>query len=174
MKNKLIKRVMTLTLAAIMTLSSGAAAFGASGISRDKAISIALNNAGVLKSQVWDLECEYEREDSAYDIEFKKGSKEYSFEISSKNGFIREKSVEYKYVYVSGNKIGKAKAKAKALKFAGIKESQVKYIKCYYDYDDGKEVYEVIFKKGNFIYECEVNAKSGKMVEYSREYSKSR
>lgn len=170
MRNKLIRKVVTLTLAAVMVVSSGAAVFGASYISEDKAIKKALKNAGTTESAVWDLDCE--REGSAYEIEFMKGSKEYSYEISAINGFIREKTVEYRYVHSSGNRIGKNAAKAKALKFAGVKASSVKYINCFYDYDDGKEIYEVKFRKGNFVYECEVNARSGKMVEYSREYKK--
>lgn len=170
MRNKLIRKVVTLALAAVMVLSSGAAVFGASGISADKAVDKALKNAGTTRSAVWGLE--YEREGSAYEIEFVKGSKEYSYEISAINGFIREKTVEYRYVYSSKSRISKRAAKDKALKFAGVKASSVKYINCFYDYDDGKEIYEVKFRKGNFVYECEVNARSGKMVEYSREYKK--
>lgn len=170
MKNKLMKKVVTLTLAAVMAVSSGAAVFGASYIGEDTAISKALKNAGTTRSAVWGLECE--REGSGYEIEFTKGSKEYSYEVSAINGFIREKTVEYRYVASSGSKIGKTAAKNKALKCAGVKASAVSYISCYYDYDDGKEIYEVKFRKGNFVYECEVNARSGKMVEYSREYRK--
>ncbi len=163
MKNKLMKKVVTLALAAVMVVSSGAAVFGASYISENTAISKALSNAKTTRSAVWG---------SGYEIEFTKGSKEYSYEVSAINGFIREKTVEYRYVHSSKALIGKTAAKNKALKCAGVKASAVSYISCYYDYDDGKEIYEVKFRKGNFVYDCEVNARSGKMVEYSREYQK--
>lgn len=55
MRNKLIRKVVTLTLAAVMVVSSGAAVFGASYIGKDAAVSKALKNAGTTRSAVWEL-----------------------------------------------------------------------------------------------------------------------
>ena len=175
MKN-LVKKVVTLTVAAALVISTGAVALGASGsyISDDKAVEKALKDASAKRSAVYQLECERDDDDGlvVYEIEFIKGSKEYSYTINAKTGNIREKSVEYGYVRSSKAKISESAAKNKVFKFSGIKKSKVTDITCYYDYDDGKEIYEVKFRKGNYLYEYDVNARSGKIVEYSKEYSK--
>lgn len=174
MRNKLIKKIVTLGLAAVMVISSGAAVFGASYISRDTAISKALKNANTTRSAVWGLECERDSDDgiTAYEIEFVKGSTEYSYTINAKTGNIREKSVEYRYVPSSKARISKTAAKNRVFSFSGINKNKVTGLVCYYDYDDGKEIYEVKFRKGNYRYEYDVNARSGKIVEYSREYQR--
>ncbi len=174
MKNKLMKKVVTLTLAAVMAVSSGAAVFGASYIGEDAAVSKALRNAGTTRSAVWALECERDSDDglTVYEIEFTKGSTEYSYTINAGTGNIREKSVEYRYVRSSKSLIGKTAAKNRVFSFSGINRNKVTGLACYYDYDDGKEIYEVKFRKGNYRYEYDVNARSGKIVEYSREYQK--
>lgn len=174
MRNKLIRKVVTLTLAAVMVVSSGAAVFGASYIGKDAAVSKALKNAGTTRSAVWELECERDSDDgiTVYEVEFIKGSTEYSYTINAKTGNIREKSVEYRYVPSSKARIGKSAAKNKVFSFSGINRNKVSGLVCYYDYDDGKEIYEVKFRKGNYRYEYDVNARSGKIVEYSREYQK--
>ena len=176
MKN-LVNKVVTLTVAAALVISTGAVAFGASGsyIGESKAIDKALKNAGTTKSEVSYIECERDDDDGlvVYEIEFRKGSKEYSYTINAKTGNIREKSVEYGYVRSNKAKISESTAKKKVFSFSGIKQSKVSDLTCYYDYDDGKEIYEVKFRKGNYLYEYDVNARSGKIVEYSKEYSKS-
>ena len=75
MRNKLIRKVVTLTLAAVMVVSSGAAVFGASYIGKERD-----SDDGI----------------TVYEGEFIKGSTEYSYTINAKTGNIREKSVEYR------------------------------------------------------------------------------
>ncbi len=176
MKN-LVKKVVTLTVAAALVISTGAMAFGASGsyIGKDKAVEKALKNAKATKTEVSYLECERDDDDGlvVYEIEFRKGSKEYSYTINAKTGNIREKSVDYGYVHSDKKRISESTAKKKVFKFSGIKQSKVTDLYCEFDYDDGKAIYEVKFRKGNYVYEYDVNARSGKIVEYSKEYSKS-
>ena len=104
-------------------------------------------------------------------MEFKKGRTEYSYKINAKTGAVREKSVEDGYRYLSGKLIGQTAAIDKAFAFSGISKASVTNLVCRYDYDDGKAVYEVKFRKGSWKYEYDVNARTGKIVEYSREYS---
>ena len=174
MKKSLIGKLTAAAVAATMLLSTGAAAFGAAYIGESAAVSKALKNAGASRSQVWELECEKDKDDgvTVYDVEFKKGSTEYSYKINAKTGNIREKTVEYIYRYSSAGLIGKTAAINRALSFCGIPKTAITELTCRYDYDDGKEIYEVKFRKGNYRYEYDVNARSGKVVEYSREYSK--
>ena len=173
MKKSITSKIIAFAAAAAMIMSMGAAVFGASYIGENTAISKALKNAGTIRSAVWDLECEKDKDDgvTVYEVEFKKGRTEYSYKINAKTGAVREKSVEYGYRYSSGKLIGQTAAIDKAFAFSGISKASVTNLVCRYDYDDGKAVYEVKFRKGSWKYEYDVNARTGKIVEYSREYS---
>lgn len=168
MKKRLNMAVALLAaLAMVMTMS--ASVFAASVNSGSDALKVALKNAKLKKSQVKLIEYDYDDEDNSYEVEFVKKSNnaEYSYEIS-KSGKIREKSVDYRYTRNSSKKkIGKTAARKKVAKFSGISLKTVKNGTCYYEYDDGKGVYEIKFTKGSRIYEYDVLAPTGKIIEYS-------
>jgi uncharacterized membrane protein YkoI len=63
-------------------------------ISKEKAKSIALNDAGLKESKVRQLEVELDREDNKYEIDFEYNGKEYSYEINATTGKIIDKEVE--------------------------------------------------------------------------------
>ena len=60
----------------------------------EKAKSIALKDAGVSNVKFTKAKVDYENGVKVYDIEFRKGNKEYDYEIDAKTGKIREKSSE--------------------------------------------------------------------------------
>ncbi len=64
-------------------------------ISRDEALNIALKNASVSKSQIKELEIDYDMENGVltYDIEFKYNQNEYEYEVSAAKGIV-EREVE--------------------------------------------------------------------------------
>ena len=64
--------------------------------------------------------------------------------------------------------IGKDKAKAIALKHAGVSESKATFLKVEYDKED-KE-YEVDFRSGDYEYDYTIGAYSGKVLEHDKEY----
>lgn len=72
--------------------------------------------------------------------------------------------------FADGAVIGKKAALNKALKNAGLKKSQVKYVEV--EMDDDEEVYEVEFtkKKNNTEYSYDVAAYSGRILEKSVDY----
>ena len=155
-------------LAMVMTMS--ASAFAASITNSTDALNIALKNSKLKKSQVKLIETGYENDENTYEVEFtkKKNGAEYNYEIAADTGKIIEKSVEYRVKRNSSHKkIGKTAARKKVAKFLGISYKTVKAGTCYYEYDDGKGVYEVRFTKGSRNYECEVLAPTGKILEYS-------
>ncbi|MCC2259854.1 PepSY domain-containing protein [Intestinimonas aquisgranensis] len=65
---------------------------------------------------------------------------------------------------VSGDYIGKAKAKEVALDHAGLTYSDVSFVRVELDWDDGQPQYEVEFYAGNKEYDYEINAKTGKIT----------
>ena len=61
-----------------------------------KAKSIALNHAGVSESKAYDMEIELDDEDGTlvYEVEFKSGGMEYSYEINAATGAILKHETE--------------------------------------------------------------------------------
>ena len=64
-------------------------------ITKDEALNIALKNASVSKSQIKELEIDYDMENGVltYDIEFKYNQNEYEYEVSAEKGIV-EREVE--------------------------------------------------------------------------------
>ena len=71
-----------------------------SGVAQDigyaKAKSIALNHAGVSESKAYDMDIELDDEDGTlvYEVEFKSGGMEYSYEINAASGAILKHETE--------------------------------------------------------------------------------
>ena len=67
---------------------------GAKDIGVEKAKSIALKDAGVSNVKFTKAKVDYENGIKVYDIEFRKGNKEYDYEIEAATGKIRERNVD--------------------------------------------------------------------------------
>lgn len=70
--------------------SSASAAVSGGSITKAKAESVALNHAGLKKSQVWEFECEldYERGVKVYEISFDSGRYDYEYTVNASTGKI--------------------------------------------------------------------------------------
>ena len=66
----------------------------AKDIGVEKAKSIALKDAGVSNVKFTKAKVDYENGIKVYDIEFRKGNKEYDYEIEAETGKIRERNVD--------------------------------------------------------------------------------
>lgn len=66
--------------------------------------------------------------------------------------------------------IGAAKAKSIALKHAALSASKVRGLKAELDKEHGIMVYEVEFHYGNYEYDYEINAKTGAIIDYEKEW----
>lgn len=66
--------------------------------------------------------------------------------------------------------IGKTRAKQIALNKAGVSASKAEFTKVKLDYDDGIRVYEVEFYAGDFEYEIEINARTGAVRDYDKDF----
>ena len=61
-------------------------------------------------------------------------------------------------------------AKQAALEYAGVKASEATFTKAHRDFDDGREVYEIEFYANGTEYEMDVDAYTGRILEFSKEY----
>ena len=143
-------------------------------ITKSKAKSIALKDAGVKESKIFNYKIEKDFDDgiTRYDVEFQVENKEYSYEINAKTGKIIDKEIDIDDDYVApsskketSKNISQSDAKKIALKDAGLKSSEIKNYQIEKDNDDGNTYYEIEFKVGNKEYTYEINAKSGKIID---------
>lgn len=164
-----MKKLMTMMLAALMVLAMSSAAF-ADSLTASSAADKALANAGLSREEVLGLETE--SEGRKYEVEFTDAASgsEYSYEISSADGRILEKSVDYVYSRSkSKKKIGAKAARKKAAKAAGVKYKTVKKGTCKYKYRKKQGKYTVKFRAGGYRYEVEVLAPTGAIIEFEME-----
>ena len=156
-----------LVLVFLMSVSVLAAPF-TKGQATDKALS----DAGLSASQVRRLFAEYD--DGGYEIKFTAyDGTRYEYEISGRDGRIKEASADYAYAKnYSSKKVSKAKAYKAVAKASGKKLSVVKSGTCRLKRDDGEWVYKIKFRSGSYKYEYEVLAPTGKVIEYDKEYTR--
>lgn len=185
--NRIKKLIATGTLVCVMATTatvtmplgeSASIVHAASNIGIKKAKSIALKHANLKSSDVTFTKAKLDKDDglTIYEIKFTKGNDEYEYEINAKTG----KIVSYDYdldddyvvddITTSTKNIGKTKAKSIALKHANLKESDVDYIKVKLDHDDGVAIYDVDIYDDNMEYSYEINAKTGKIIEWEKDY----
>ena len=70
----------------------------------------------------------------------------------------------------SSGYIGKSKARQIALDKAGVSASNAEFVRIELDYDDGVRIYNVEFYAGDYEYEFEINARTGKIYDYDKDY----
>ncbi len=185
---------LAIALVTLLTVSSGSfIAFAQSNtdtlIGVEKAKTIAIEHAKVKSSKVNFVKAKLDTDGGRYeyDIEFYIGNIEYDYEINAGTGKILEHDRDIEYFSIrnhkqpmppvtpkSRNVITEAKAKSIALVHAGLKESEVSFIKLRLDYDDGRATYDVEFKSGGIEYEYEIGALSGNILEWDRDYEEIR
>ncbi len=150
-----------------------------SGITADKAKSIALSDAGVSESSALGLQVKQDWDDGValYEVEFRSGGAEYEYDIRLSDGAIlkSERDEDNNYTHFaaasgSGTLIGEAAAQSAALTHAGVKELDTSYLSCHLEYDDGRlECYEVEFRVGDTEYEYEIGPYDGAVWKAERE-----
>ena len=153
-------------------------------IGAERAKEIALTHARVDVADVWDLEAELEAEKGklVYEVSFDCGDYEYDYDIDAQSGeIVKSKKEEDKKTsakpdnaqkpdqQLPDNVVGETAAKQAAFAHANVNETDVREYKCKIDEDDGKWVYEIEFKSGNYEYDYEIDALTGVVVEHDRE-----
>lgn len=156
-------------------------------ITAEQAKAAALAHAKLSESDVTFVKVKLDNDDgrAVYDVEFYVGNKEYDYEIDAVSGKVREYDYDYENDRVTQSTTGKttekttakdtasyisaAKAKEIALKHAGVTAGSATFVKAERDRENGRAVYEVEFYDGVFEYDYEIDAVSGKVLEYDKE-----
>ena len=147
-------------------------------ISVEDAKQKALDDAGVKADAAVFLKAYYDSDDIVphYDVRFEANGYEYEYEVKASDGTILEKDVDNERKPVnstpaSNEYISADKAKSIAYDHASVKAADVKFSKAELDRDDLIVHYDVEFVAGDYEYEYEINAESGKVIAYDKEYN---
>ncbi len=148
-------------------------------ISIEKAKEIALENAGVKQADAVFKKAHYDSDDlvAHFDIKFVANGYEYEYEIKASDGVILEKDIEREPVSEQVSQapdkevISEDRAKEIAIAHAKVDSANVKYFKAELDHDDLIVHYEIEFIEGKYEYEYEINAESGKIIAYDKDFA---
>ncbi len=147
-------------------------------ISVEAAKQKALDDAAVKAEDALFLKAYYDSDDIIphYDVKFEANGYEYEYEVKASDGIILDKDVDKERKPVnkpsaSNEYISADKAKAIAYDHASVNPADVKFSKAELDHDDMIVHYDVEFVVGDFEYEYEINAKSGKVIASDKEFN---
>ena len=173
------KLIATLALFGLVFTSGATTSVSAAGrlISRESAKNAALTAAGVSLNQATAIEIEYDADDDdfgqVYEVEFRANGYKYSYDIDANNGSVlksKRKLLKVKKpVKNYAQYITSESAKQIALNHAGLNAGRVTFTKAKLTTDDGVKIYDIEFRTATTEYEYEINAKTGKVVEFSVE-----
>lgn len=143
----------------------------AAKITRTKAKNIVLKEAGVKKKDVkkW---VKIHNDGREWEIKFQTADYRYEMDVDISTGNVRDFEKE-KIHTASAGQISLEEAKDIALKHAKEKGdfgAEAGFVKAKLDRDDGRAVYEIEIRSGRMEYDCEIDAASGKIVEWDLDY----
>jgi len=154
----------------------------ATKITGEEALKVALEDAGLSKDQIHDLDIELDNDGGAlhYDVDFEVNDKDYDYEIDAETGKILNKQTPKKETAAtssssssgaspSSKQISRTEARDIALKHAGLTTSQVRDLEVELDKEGGKTYYDVDFEADGYDYDYEVDAESGKILKSRKE-----
>lgn len=154
-------------------------------IGNDAALSAALTHAGLSSNDVREVEVDldYEYGRMVYEVEFDSGNTEYEYDVDAVSGEIIWYEIDNNGKIQQGGSavrggtgaggadvVGVEKAKSIALSHAGFTSAQVTELKAELDRERGRYVYEVEFKSGGYEFDYELDAASGAIITFDKEF----
>lgn len=164
-----MKKTLTAILALVMIMAIATCALAAGEITLEQAKQAALERAGVTADAATFVKAHPDYDDGrpTYEIKFFTDDTEYEIEVDARTGRITEFDTEYFQRDFSTKNVTEEEARQIALAQAGFKAEDVRFTKCRMDRDDGRLVYEIEFVNGTMEYEFDVDATSGRILEYN-------
>ena len=154
-------------------------------ITEEQAKQIALQHAGLTESQVVfaRTQLDYEHGRQEYEIEFYSGTTEYDYDIDAATGDIISFDQDAEFIAPvtpasaapaapaaapaqGSGPITKDQALQIALQHAGVSQSDISRERVKQDYDDGRQKFEVSFHVGWKEYEYDIDAATGRILEF--------
>ena len=160
----------------VSTVTTSAPSSQSQRITLDEAKKVALGDAGVSSSNAKFTKSKLDRDNGRYEyeIEFIADNKEYEYTVDAYTGKILDKETASRVNQSTDSQtsalISIDKARSIALDHAGLKASEVVFEKVKLEKEHGRYEYEVEFSKGNIEYEYTVNAKTGTVIDFDKEY----
>ncbi len=161
-------------------------------IGKDKALEIALNDAGRTADEVKKIKVKLDKENGikVYEVEFDCENIEYEYEIDAATGkiIVNDRDIDddkhdgkYNGKYHGENDmtidetklIGEDAAKSAALTHAGVDAAKAVFNKLKLDREDGKVIYEIKFTVDTVKYEYDIDAYTGDITEFESHDKKS-
>lgn len=151
-------------------------------IGTEAAKKAALDHAGLKDGEVNFAQAHLEFDDGCwqYEVEFYKNDMEYDYNIDALTGAVLKYDHDMEHSrhgsdnnhdsHVSGETITQEAAKQIALEYAGVALADAQYLKAELDYDDGRAEYEVEWKVGTTEYSCDVDACTGGVLAFEKDF----
>lgn len=155
-------------------------------VTEEKARDIALTHAALTLEEIEALRVQYDPDEGKpdWDVEFRSGDFEYDYEICAETGKILEWDKEYEPKKNTAAQPAPAEpapapetktltageAVSAALAHAKLTEAEVTGLRTKLDSDDRKPHFDVEFRSGNYEYDYEISATTGKVLEWDKEY----
>lgn len=141
-------------------------------IGEDAARKAAFSHAGVTDTAVTKSTLKWDDGRAVYEIDFISGSAEYDYEIDALTGKVLEFDIDRadnRPTQGQSSTDGLISAdKAKSIALAKAPGASV--VRCQLDYDDGRAVYEIELRSGRTEYDCDIDAKTGTVLDWDVDY----
>lgn len=147
-------------------------------IGNESALDIVLKYVNLSKDKIRDLDIEldYENNVMVYEVEFEYNNQEYDYDVHAIDGSIlhsKQNETRIDNSNTDNNQstkyLSKEKVKQIAFNHIHLKENQVNNLWIELDSDEGIVIYEIDFTVDHITYEFEIDAITGKIIDYEKE-----
>ena len=145
------------------------------GLTDEEAKSIALTDANVKEEDITNIRVEKDLDDgiAVYDVDFYAGNKEYDYEIDAATGEIRSHDFDIENDFLNEQQTSDSgllsEEEASKIVLEKVDGASEQNLRIHLERDDGQDIYEGEIRYNGMEYEFELNAKTGDILEWSKE-----